>query len=76
MSSFLLIVVLKWKPICFFNPQSFKRLFPFGARLLLANLIDRIYMNLYPILVGKLFSARSMGYYSRADQFAAIQSNS
>lgn len=22
-SSFLLIVVLKWKPICFFNPQSF-----------------------------------------------------
>ena len=49
-SSFLLIVVLKWKPICFFNPQSFKRLFPFGARLLLANLIDRIYMNLYPAL--------------------------
>ena len=65
-SSFLLIVVLKWKPICFFNPQSFKRLFPFGARLLLANLIDRIYMNLYPIFVGKLFSASSLGYYSRA----------
>ena len=74
-SSFLLIVVLKWKPICFFNPQSFKRLFPFGARLLLANLIDRIYMNLYPIFVGKLFSASSLGYYSRAEQFAALPAN-
>lgn len=74
-SSFLLTVILKWKPVCFFNMQSFRRLFPFGARLLLANLIDRIYMNLYPIFVGKLFTASSLGYYSRAEQFAALPAN-
>lgn len=36
-SSFLLIVVLKWKPICFFNPQSFKRLFLYGKLFLFDN---------------------------------------
>lgn len=75
MSSFLLIIILKWKPVCFFDLQSFKRLFPFGARLLFASLIDRIYMNLYPIFVGKLFTASSLGYYSRAEQFAALPAN-
>lgn len=74
-SSLLLIFILEWKPVCFFDLQSFKRLFPFGIKLLVANLIDRIYMNLYPIFVGKLFSTGNLGYYSRAEQFATLPAN-
>ena len=68
----LLIMNLQWKPVCFFNSNSFKRLFPFGVRLLTANIIDRIYLNLYPIIVGKCFTPIQLGYYSRAEQFSLL----
>ena len=62
----------KWKPVCFFDISSFKRLYPFGARLLAASIIDRIYMNLYPIFIGKFYTPAQLGYYSRAEQFSAL----
>lgn len=77
LSSALITTILftlfqKWKPICLFDIQSFKRLFPFGIKLLAASLIDRIYANLYPILVGKFYTTKELGYYSRAEQFAFL----
>lgn len=71
-TTLLYALVLRWKPICIFDTSSFKRLFPFGAKLLTANLIDRIYMNLYPIIVGKFYTPAELGYYSRAEQFSAL----
>ena len=68
----LFTIFQKWKPICFFDVQSFKRLFPFGIKLLAASLIDRIYANLYPILVGKFYTSKDLGYYARAEQFAFL----
>lgn len=71
----ILMLKLRWKPICFFDKMSFRRLFPFGSRLLTANIIDCIYMNLYPIFVGKLYTPKDLGYFSRADQFSALPGN-
>lgn len=71
----LYIVLQRWKPVCFFDVQSFKRLFPFGIRLLASRLVDRIYANLYPIIVGKFYKTNELGFYSRADQFASLPSN-
>ena len=71
-TSILYVFILRWKPVCFFDTKSFKRLFPFGAKLLTANLIDRVYMNLYPIFVGKFYTPTQLGYYSRAEQFSAL----
>ena len=71
-TSVLFTFFQKWKPVCFFDIQSFRRLFPFGIKLLAASLIDRIYANLYPILVGKFYTAKDLGYYSKAEQFAFL----
>lgn len=71
-TSILYVFILRWKPVCFFDTKSFKRLFPFGTKLLTANLIDRVYMNLYPIFVGKFYTTTQLGYYSRAEQFSAL----
>ena len=71
-TSILYVFLLRWKPVCFFDTKSFKRLFPFGAKLLTANLIDRVYMNLYPIFVGKFYTPTQLGYYSRAEQFSTL----
>ncbi|HHT03175.1 MAG TPA: lipopolysaccharide biosynthesis protein [Bacteroidales bacterium] len=66
---------VKWKPIREFSKDSFKRLFNFGSKILGANLLQTIYLNLYTLVIGKQFSATTLGYYSRADQFAQFPSS-
>lgn len=65
-------ITQRWKPVCFFDVSSFCRLFPFGMRLMVANIIDRIYANLYPIIIGKFCTPVQLGYYSRAEQFTSM----
>lgn len=64
-----------WRPKKVFSKQSFKKLFNFGSKILSANLLHTIYLNLYTLVIGKQFSATTLGYYSRADQFAQFPSS-
>lgn len=66
---------IKWKPLRVFSRDSFKRLFSFGSKILAANLLQTIYLNLYTLVIGKKYSATTLGYYSRADQFAQFPSS-
>ncbi|AKA36080.1 lipopolysaccharide biosynthesis protein [Flagellimonas lutaonensis] len=71
----ILWIKSNWKPSLLFSLTSFKELFGFGSKLLLANLLNAIYRNIYYLLIGKFFSTSSLGFYSRADQFQAPFSN-
>ncbi len=64
----------RWKPLATFSRESFRSLFSFGSRLLLSNLIDTIYSNVYFLIIGKFYSAAQLGYYTRADQFSRLVS--
>lgn len=63
-----------WRPSLVFSSQSFKELFSFGSKLLMSSLIDTIYRNIYLLVIGKYYSAISLGYYTRASQFANLPS--
>jgi len=69
LNSLFLWIQTKWRPSLDFSKKSFKELFDFGYKLLLAGLINTIYKNIYYILIGKFFSPASLGYYTRAEQF-------
>lgn len=73
LTSFIPAVLLwiwnAWRPSLVFSIQSFKELFGFGSKLLISSLIDTIYRNVYLVIIGKYFSAESLGFYTRADQF-------
>ena len=62
----------KWRPTWEFSWKSFKELFGFGSKLLASGLIDTIYNNIYPIIIGKKFSAADLGQYTRADGYANL----
>ena len=72
LTSFLLWVWNKWRPSLVFSMKSFKEMFSFGNKLLLVNLIDTIYRNVYLLIIGKFYSASDLGYYSRAEQFSTL----
>lgn len=48
-----------------FSKQSFDELFGFGSKLLAQGLLWQIYSNLTPIIIGRYFSAKDLGQYTR-----------
>lgn len=64
-----------WKPILAYSWQSFKDLFSFGSKLLASGLLDTLYRNVYLIVIGKIFKAADLGYYTRANQFSDFASS-
>ena len=73
--SICLWIFSKWRPIIAFSKQSFKDLFNFGSKLLASGILNTIYNNLYLILIGKIFRASDLGYYTRAHQFTDFASS-
>ena len=73
--SVLLWVVVKWKPKTGFSKDSFRYLFGYGSKLLAAGLLETVYRNLYSIIIGKFYQAKSLGLYNRGEQIAAYFPN-
>lgn len=63
-----------WIPLFAFSWKSFKVLFSFGSKLLLAGLLHTVYVNLYSLVIGKKYSAQDVGFYNRACSFAQFPS--
>ena len=68
-------LVNRWLPALCFSKRSFKELFGFGSKLLAANVINSLYKDMFLAVIGKMYTARDLGYYNRADQFNIIFSN-
>ena len=61
-----------WFPGFGFSKQSFKEFWNFGSKLLATNLINSIYSNIYPVVIGKAFSPTELGFYSKAGGYAKL----
>ncbi|MEG1612369.1 MAG: lipopolysaccharide biosynthesis protein [Alistipes sp.] len=75
LNTVMLWVLTQWRPLWVFSWSSFRELFSFGSKLLASGLIDTIYNNVYTIVIGKIFSAGELGYYSKAKEFSQIPSS-
>ena len=78
-SSAMNVIVLwafsHWYPRLIYSWKSFKDLFGFGSKLMLSGLIDTLYRNIYQLVIGKVFSAESLGYYTNAHKFSDLPSS-
>jgi len=63
-----------WFPSFEFSKNSFKELFSFSGKLLVSGIIDKIYNQMYRLVVGKFFPVAELGYYTRAEQFKNLPS--
>lgn len=71
-STLITIILVRWWPKRGFVKESFQRLFSFSSKILTASLISTVYENAYPMVIGKKFSAKDVGLFSRAGQFPGI----
>lgn len=65
-STVQLWIYSKWSPSFVFSIEKFKEHFNFGYKLTLSSLLDRIFSNIYLIVIGKYFAPAQVGFYTRA----------
>lgn len=75
LNTLFLWIFCRWIPAWEFSLQSFKELFGFGSKLLLAGLLNTIYKDIYSLVIGRCYSAADLGQYTRASQFNTIFSS-
>ena len=63
-----------WRPSLLFSFQSLREMFGFGSKILASGLLNQIFDNIYLLVIGKLFSAADLGYYTRANNLQALPS--
>ena len=68
-------IYARWKPSVHFSKKSFCELFGFGWKIMLSNLLDTVWKELYQVVVGKFYSPATLGQYSRAKGFSQLFSN-
>ncbi len=66
LTSIIFWFYIKWRPSWLFSWQSFKDLFSFGFYIFLSNLVTSFSAKLQGLLIGKVYSPSTMGYYAKA----------
>ncbi|MBD8082330.1 lipopolysaccharide biosynthesis protein [Chryseobacterium sp. GCR10] len=61
-----------WKPKLIFNKEKFRLHFEYGNKMMISSVLDIIFVNLYQIVIGKIYSATLLGYYTRANSLMML----
>lgn len=75
-SVILLWKMSSWRPTLEFSFQSLKELFNFGGLMLLSSLVETVYTNLQSLIIGKMYSAKNLGYFTQAKKLEEVPTNS
>jgi teichuronic acid exporter len=65
-----------WRPSLYFSKKSFQRLFGYGSKLMFASVYAQFMQEIYNIIIGKAYSAATLGFYTRARSFTQIAADS
>ncbi len=68
----ILWFTIKWRPRLLFSFKRVEVLFSFGWKLLVSSLIDSFYMNITTLIIGRIHSPATLGFYNRGEQFPQI----
>lgn len=68
-------IAAKWRPELLFSNKAFTSLFSYGSKILISDVIDFSFRNIYTVVIGKFFSTKELGYYNRANSFPNVINN-
>ncbi len=64
-----------WRPERVFHVRALRPLFRFGGFILLASLLETLFGRINTLLIGKFYSVRDLGFYSRAESIQSMPTN-
>lgn len=63
-----------WRPNFTFSIQSFKGLWNYGWKLLVSGILNNLWSQLYQVIVGKVYTPTTLGYYTKAHEYVNLVS--
>lgn len=58
-----------WRPKFIFSTRAIRSLFSFSWKLLCSSLLDSFFVNLYGLVIGRVYSPSELAFYNRGFQF-------
>lgn len=68
----ILWITVKWRPRWMFSFERLKGLLSYGWKLLVSSLLDRFYLELRQLIIGKLYTTEDLAYYNKGVQFPKL----
>lgn len=68
----ILIIVTRFKPMLAFSWVRLKGLFQYGWKIFATNIIDTIYNEINPLIVGLRYTPVDLSYYSKGQSFPKL----
>lgn len=65
----------RWLPSFIFSLSSLKKLYKFGGNLLASSLVDVLVRNSSALFIGKTYSSKALGFFTKGVDFANTMSN-
>lgn len=70
----VIYITSEYRPSLKFSYQRFKPLFNYTYKLVGARLLNIVFAEGYPMVIGKFYSAAQLGFFNRATSFQTISS--
>ena len=61
-----------WRPSWTFSFDALRSMFAFGSRIFLVGLLNAFFVNIYSLVIAKLFSPMALGFYTRAESLQQL----
>ena len=71
----LLWCLSHWRPQLVYSWKSFHSLFSYGSKLLASGLLHTVYSEMSTIAIGRYYTPRDLGNYTRGQGFASLPSS-
>lgn len=75
MNTGFLWIFSRWRPTWQFSWNSFKSIFSFGSKLALSGMLHTLYLSGFNLVIGKIYKASDLGFYTRGQQFVSFFSS-
>lgn len=69
-------ILVGWKPKTIFSIKRIQSLYSFGWKMFCISLINIVYDNLRTLIIGRLFTKETLGYYNRGNNLPQLLSSS
>lgn len=64
----ILWFLVSWRPCLLFSVERLKSICGFSSKLLVSDIIDVVFNNIYSLIIGKMYNKNMLGYYNRGQQ--------
>ena len=68
----MIILINKWRPIFYFNWKRYQVMRKFGYNMLISYITNQLGSNLYAVIIGKVYSSASLGYFYQGEKISLM----